>query len=441
MILPDYYTVPNQLKPFFHVPNPTKHKMLRLDKPAHFYPDTIFLGSGDTYPPGAAYWSVLRGFRKLEITKPKSLAKKSTSIKLREEQRPIFEKCKQARAGIVEFKTGGGKSVITCALAEAWGGKTLIVAHSMDNVTYFQDQFKKFLGWDVGVYYSKEKVIKDVTVTTFNTAVKYNSVFREFGFDNLVIDEADEFFTDARRKFVTEFPCARKYGFTGTIKTKPDEYMRKDEVPALLRFWGLHIVGVSDDTKDPLEGVYWTRRETDYVDEFGFPVSPQKQWALFRKMMDADIERKKEQLTFVSNNHDHDKDYTLVLLDRVEDVEKYAEAFQKKHNIDRVYKMHGSLKKRDREESIEKFSADGGIFFAQYKTAGRGLDMPKCSKLFIMFPIKGENTVRQMVGRIIRWLPEKKSYVYDWCDSCIEFQWKKRQKIYQKFFNLEPELI
>lgn len=441
MILPDLKFCHPRLKPFFSVPNPVKRKMIALQKMAHFYPDEIFLGKGELLPPGLPYWSVVRGFGQVESTRPHPLLKKNTTIELRKEQIPVFEACRDNRAGLAEFKTGAGKSVIACALADCWGGKTLIIAHSVDNVAYFREQFKKFLDREVGTYYGARKKMMDITITTFATAAIHINKFREYGFDNLIVDEADIFFTEKKRDLITAFPCARKWAFTGTIKTAPDEYMSRGEVPALRRYWGLHVVGISDKKKDPLRGIFWTHRENSYVGEFGFPINPSSQWTLFRKSLDEDEERKKDQAKYIINNHDFKKDHTLVLFDRVADVDKFFEDFQKKYPDQRFYRMHGKVNKKERSENLIAFDSGGGILFAQYKTAGRGLDLPKCSKLFVLFPIKGENTLRQMVGRVVRWLPGKESYIYDWCDSALDFQWKKRNKIYKRHFLITPTRI
>ena len=427
-------------KEFFTAPNPKYYQLIKLDKKPWNTPKAEYLGTSRNYPPGYGYWyKVYNGVKNSQLPDiPKK--QKEILIDLYPNQKEVFDKIKNVRAALVDFKTGSGKTVIITALTEFWEEKTLILAHSKDNVEYFYDTFDKFTWKKIGRYYSAKKELKDITVTTFHTAIAYPELFYNHGFKNLIIDEADICFTKRRRDFVTDFPCLRRIGFTGTTKTKYDGLSASfDEIPSLQRYYGLHIEGVSEESKNPIKYCFYRTRETQYTDEFGIEI-PAKDWINFKKLLDEDVERKREQADYIKQNYSRNGDYILALFDRVDDVEKFYNHF-KKNGYDRIYKMHGKISKKEREENKKLFLQNGGIYFAQYVTAGRGLDLPECNKLFILFPSKNENTVRQMVGRIIRWLPEKESTIYDWIDSSLLFQGKSRIKIYKKFFNLNPEEI
>ena len=432
-----------QLQDLYNVPNPFYHKALRRDVYTGYMKQEIFLGANKQgiLPPGAAFFhkkftgKLMPGLPVFDKMCAECIL---YPFELRPEQKPIFLSCLNKRCGLVEFTTGGGKTVIMTLLTHVWNKKTLIVAHSMDNVKYFANTFEKFLNKKVGMYYSKVKDLQNITITTFATFSKNSAMFKDFGFDVLLVDEADAYFSEKARNAVTTFQAERTFGFTGTIKTEPDEYMKKADTPCLARFYGAHIIGVSDKKKNVLKDIFYKERETEYFDEDGIPVVP-KEWVLYRKFLDDDDQRKADQIDYIIKNHDHKKDHTLVLLDRVTDVDRFAETFRKTVKLDRIYKMHGKIKKQEREEAITLFCKKGGILFAQYKTAGRGLDLPECNKLFTLFPIKGENTLRQMVGRVVRFIEGKESFVYDWVDSSLKFQWRERKAVYRKFFNINPK--
>lgn len=433
--------VDNRASSLFTVTNPEKIKLKLLGKFYKYLPSDVFLGVGDLLPPGAAYYHYLVTGRPIGL--PKLInARENTSIELKLNQIPVVNDCKNIRCGLVEFKTGGGKSVIIAALHQIWGGKTLIVVHSLDMVSQFKETFKKFLTIDPGAYYTFEKNLLNVTITTFNSATSKQEIFEEYGFDNLIIDEADEFFTKKRREFVCTFKAIRKFGFTGTIRTKFDEHLKSNkDLPCLVRFYGKHITGIENKDNNPLSSINFRVGTTScYTTNIvGESVKIKiGDWLLFREKLDTDIGRKREQAKYILENH-NESDSTLVLFDRIADVDAFHELLLKYHK--KVFKTYGETKKTIRERDKRKFNDYGGIMIAHTKVTGRGWDCPNCNKVFILFPLKGESVLRQIVGRIVRWTPGKKSHVYDWVDQSLYNQFKKRYNTYVEFFKLIPKQI
>ncbi len=431
-------TTPEVLK-LMKVPNKDWHDRQRRGLNNAWLKPEAFIGHGDLLPPGAWYFHQVQTKREMPLLFSLPSPSGKMTIELRENQVEVFEQIRNIRSALVDFKTGSGKTILAVALAQLWDTKTLVLVHSVDNVKYFKDTFKNFAGIDAGAWYGGEKRLAKVTITTHTTARQQRKMFAEYGFENLIIDEADIFFTEKAREVVCSLPCSRKIAFTGTIKTDADEYFRVGElkIPSLVRFYGKHIRGKADETKNPIRGVFYAERETYYEDEFGFPIIA-KDWALFRKTMDEDSQRFEDQMDYLANNFTKD-DHALVLFDRVADVER-AKIFLNNY-YEKTYMLHGSVKKQERIDNIDNFKKTGGIMVAQYKTAGRGLDLPACNKLFLLFPSRKETAIQQMVGRIIRWLPKKESFVYDWRDSCLESQWASRKKTYITKFNYEPKKI
>ncbi len=439
MRLPKKSDTTKAVEALLTVPNPEWHKRQRQQKPNQWLSKNIFLGVGELMPPGTWFWHQIQTKNTMPNLFSLPSAKGKLTVSLRENQIEPFEQVKNIRSALVDFRTGSGKTVIAAALTQYWGTKTLILAHSVDNVKYFKDTLKEFCDIDCGAWYGGEKVLKDVTITTHATAKKQRKMFADYGFENLIVDEADIFFTEKARDFLCRMPCSRKIAFTGTIQTDPDDFFLAGElkIPSLVRFYGKHIRGKAEENKNPIRGVFYASSETEYLDRHGFPIIA-KDWILYREQLDNDEERFENQLDYLFTNTEPG-DHSLVLFDRVEQVEK-AQEFLKNY-YKNVYMLHGSVKKQLRIDSIDNFKKTGGIMVAQYKTAGRGLDLPACNKLFTFFPVTKESTLQQMVGRVIRWMPNKKSYVYDWKDSSLKTQWKKRKKTYITKFNYEPKKI
>lgn len=418
------------------VPNPRYHIAARLDKSTRFLDERETLNTGNFYPFGALY---LDGY-----SERLPIVKEDTSIILRPLQRAPFDALKHEKGALLYAKTGSGKTVMTTALYDVWRGNMLVVVHSLDNVKYFRDTFKKFIDVDAGMVCSGSNTIRPVTITTFNTFRARHEEFANHvhadgtvGFDHLMIDEADAFFTKKAREAINRFPAIRKFAFTGTKKTEYDEFRPKGSLETLPLFYGRLIEAEEDASKDPLEGVFFRSYTNDYfeiVEGKKLYIVP-FEWAEFRKHLDEDIERKRAQWEYVMQNTDA-REHTLVLFDRIADVEAFYQKAQKAGI--KSFKNHGSLKKKERETTLAAFYEEGGYCFAQYKTMGRGYDNDRLSKCFMLFPTKGENNIRQIVGRVVRWLEGKRSFMYLWNDSALRKQHRAHIDVFQEFFSKTP---
>ena len=147
------------------------------------------------------------------------------------------------------------------------------------------------------------------------------------------------------------------------------------------------------------------------------------------------IPRQEQNITTTLKHLSCISNYSLSLFDRVEDVDNFYRAFKKRGYT--VYKSTGEMNKKDREEHLEGFKKTGGYLIGVSSTLNRGYDEVKLSKAFILYPVKGENSVRQIVGRIIRTYKDKNSYLYLWSDSSLSFQLKAQKKIIKQFFNID----
>jgi len=352
-------------------------------------------------------------------------APNETTVSLYPDQQIVFDEIKNYTTGLLEAMTGAGKTVISIALHQAWGGRTLIVCHSLVMAKQFAGEFNKFIGVKPTFYCNgKKDLTGEVVVTTMTSFRKEYESF--IGFDNLIIDEADLAITDKMIKAIVLFKAVRKHGFTGTIKCAYDD-CNKSYAPVLAEFWGAHVVHYSDKAV-PLKAVYSHEYKKTYEGKF-----PHKDWQKFREALDDDVDRKKAQLAYVLENTDLGG-YTLCLWDRVADVESFYRAFKKRGYT--VYMSTGEMNKTDREEHLADFKKTGGYLLGVSSTLNRGYDNTLLTKVFVMHPIKGENPLRQTIGRILRHFEGKESFLYLWSDSMLLFQFEQQKKIIKKYFNL-----
>jgi superfamily II DNA or RNA helicase len=354
-----------------------------------------------------------------------------TTVSLYPKQREVFDDVVGRSSALVYARTAFGKTVVIAALTQAWKGSTLILSHSKENVAYIKETIEKFTGLECGVYYSLKKDIKPITVTTFSSfRQKYGTDLK--GFKNLIVDEADTFFADKARHVTCKYPAKRKFGFTGTIRTLFD----LDNDPTTLEAFYGYLHTVEADIEDtPLEKVFFRKYNKVYKDEDNVMVHPSN-WHEFKELLDNDIDRKRAMLSYIQEESDG---FALVLFDRVKDVLAFYHS-SKKRGI-KCFMSYGSQSNKERTEHMEAFRKEGGILYSQYKTVGRGWNMTNLDKVFILFPMKGESTVRQIFGRVLRVFSNKKSYVYLFADSSLAFQLKKQKATILEFFNINVEEI
>lgn len=350
----------------------------------------------------------------------------NTTITLYPEQELVYEEMKNYTCGLLEAQTGAGKTVISIALHQAWGGRTLVVCHNLVLAKQFAEEFNKFIGLKPTFFCDgKHDQTGEVVVTTLTSFRKEYMNF--VGFDNLIIDESDLALTDKMVKAIILFKSTRKWAFTGTTKSAYDD-CNKQYAPVLAEFWGAHVVHRSAK-QHPLKAVYSFEYKKVYEGKF-----PHKDWQKFREALDEDIERKKAQIDYILNNTDS-FGYTLCLWDRVADVEAFYRAFQKRGHS--VYMSTGEMNKTDRDQHLADFKKTGGYLLGVSSILNRGYDNTLLTKAFVLHPIKGENPLRQTIGRVLRHFEGKESFLYLWSDSMLEFQFKQQKQIIKKYFNIE----
>ncbi|NPA04489.1 MAG: DEAD/DEAH box helicase [Crenarchaeota archaeon] len=114
------------------------------------------------------------------------------SFRLRDYQEEALRKWLEADGrGVVALPTGSGKTFIGLAAIARLRAPTLVVVYTREQLNQWREKIIKYLGvpaYRVGVYYSEEKRISDITITTYQTAYRY--VDKLGGrFSLLVVDE------------------------------------------------------------------------------------------------------------------------------------------------------------------------------------------------------------------------------------------------------------
>ena len=337
-----------------------------------------------------AQWNIFPNWAKL-FTNQKYLRTNERSIdfefywELRPYQIEALMHVEEYQCGLIEAATGSWKSLVAIWLINFFKVTTLIVCPTKKLVSEMVDKFKKFTNYEPWTYYSDWKNIKDITITTHASFVKDMGSQRLLTkFCLVIVDEADE---KSSEKFIQSLcvsDCDILVGMSGT-PSRQDLNLEDMEL-----VFGPHVK-IGDYQMLPTEithNIYaWPEEEADEVNYTNWHT--QRESILANKnRFKAVVEKIKE---FKESNH-----LCLLLLDRIEEVERFSESFPEAL----VITWHTKIK--DDEAWIKVLEKSWWLIIGSIKKMYRGVDIPSCDCVIIASPIRFENTVIQSIWRALR---------------------------------------
>ncbi|RLG87394.1 MAG: ATP-dependent helicase [Thermoprotei archaeon] len=121
--------------------------------------------------------------------------------------------------GVIALPTGSGKTIIAIAALTMLGVRTLIVAFTKEQMFQWVDQIAKFTDiprTSIGLFYSGDKRIAPVTVTTYQSAYRYIDKLSPY-FSFLVIDEVHHLPADKFRYIAMNAVAPMRMGLSATV--------------------------------------------------------------------------------------------------------------------------------------------------------------------------------------------------------------------------------
>jgi len=138
---------------------------------------------------------------------------------LRDYQREAIEKWKENNNnGVIALPTGAGKTIIGITALSEIKKPTLIVTFTTEQMIQWRDKIIEFTdinNEDIGLFYSEEKEIKSITITTYQTAFRH---MKELGdkFDLLIIDEVHHLPAEKFKQIALNSIASKRLGLSAT---------------------------------------------------------------------------------------------------------------------------------------------------------------------------------------------------------------------------------
>ncbi|MEM1623256.1 MAG: DEAD/DEAH box helicase [Sulfolobales archaeon] len=153
------------------------------------------------------------------LTRMELGARISLKVTLRDYQREAIDRwVKNGHRGVVALPTGSGKTLVAIAAIAETGERALVVVVTKDHVKQWYEEFLKATDVPpemIGFYYSEEKRLAPITITTYQSASRYISrLAPHFGL--LVIDEVHHLPAEKFKTIALGSPAPKRLGLSAT---------------------------------------------------------------------------------------------------------------------------------------------------------------------------------------------------------------------------------
>lgn len=314
-------------------------------------------------------------------------------------------------SGIINMKTGRGKTHVMSDIARHLPGKVLILCHNELNARWVKEHFKKFHDKDDCeiILGGKTRPTGDVAITTHKTFTLYPELFTDY--EVILYDEMHKNISDAMiRALCTQQQCKALYGFSGTPYR--DDLHKQD----LEKIFGREIVIKEFDTPE----TRYNMLPKLYVENY---ITPKYKYIDYNELrncaMTDEVRTNLQMETLIKYVNKFERKCSLVFTDRVDEAETFEKKLRENPSIS-VVLIHGGINTQEALEKLAEAKRIGKpiVIVGTIQKVGTGTDIPMVDAVFFFSPTKFNGTVVQAIWRGLR-LSENKNDVIlvDWHDN------------------------
>lgn len=358
-----------------------------------------------------------------------SISNLKCPIELYDYQEPAVDYMVKAKGGILVSPCGSGKTTMGIEIIHRLGKRFLWVCHTKDLLKQAYSDFRNlYPNIDIGLTTEgKVDFGKDGTISTVQTLSKIDPKLYENEFDVVVVDECAHAVstpTDMKRfgTVLGNIKARYKYGLTATPSR-------------------------SDSLIESMYSLIGCARNGEFKPTYKIDKKDVKTIVAEHKMIPLDTQIGYEDdvydidgtikymslIDFLSNNEERDEKILdniekcckegrkqVVLCLRVEHVEKMCYALNNR-GINAVM-VSGKTKSKIRESVLLLETEKWDVLVATYALLKEGINIKTLDTLHLTVPQKDKAMIVQCVGRIERYVENKKQpIVYDYVDENIPY--------------------
>lgn len=349
---------------------------------------------------------------------------------LRADQRKAVNVMLQHATGVLHAPTAFGKTVAAIGIIVERKVNTLILVHSKELVTQWQERLKTFIqGVEIGVIHGgKRKPSGDIDVATYQSLLskKDNTVRPEtFQYGQIIVDECHHLSAPRYELLLSEIKPRYVLGLTATPQRQDGHQ------PLIFMQAGpLRHKAVSPKEQQFSQEVVCCRLNHMPPQELLNPDVRPHIADLFRWLIDNPERNQRitsDVLAALKKNR-----HILVLTERRAHADTLKLLLENKGIHSAV--LTGGMKAREKRDSKALLST-AKVVIATGKYVGEGFDLPRLDTLFLALPISWKGTLAQYAGRIHRAVQGKTEvHIYDYIDTghpMLERMFHRRSKGYK----------
>ncbi|BBG26628.1 DEAD/DEAH box helicase [Sulfuracidifex tepidarius] len=351
--------------------------------------------------------------------------------------------------GVISLPTGSGKTVIGVAAVAEAKVPTLVVSFTKEQLLQWKDAMLNFSTVrDVGLFYSKEKRIEDVTITTYQTAFRHiKEIWNKFGL--LIIDEAHHLPADKFRIIAENCLTQYKLGLSATPYREDGRHeflfsmmggvVYSKEASELIAKGYLapyELIQVKVDLTPLEKKKYFEllkrfrtfskgRSVMDLIKNVkkGDPnaVNAMKIYSELKKVVNLSENKLKKVQEIIEENRDKK---ILVFTQYVDQAERIA------RNCNASL-LTGKTPHKEREDTIKNFKSSPSGVLVLTTVGDEGLDIPDANVGIIVAGTSSRRQFIQRLGRLLRSSEGKKALLYEVIvkGTSEEYQSRKRKSV------------
>ncbi len=356
--------------------------------------------------------------------------------------------------GVIALPTGAGKTVIAVAAISELSVPTLIIVYTKEQVLQWARFLKDFSDANtlIALYYSEEKRLGPITITTYQTAFRKIDLFYDkFAF--LVIDEVHHLPADKFKRIATLMAAPYRLGLSATVeredgkheelfplmggivyKTEPGELAKKGYLaPYIIRTIRVEL--------PPEKKKEYIELRKKFIRLSGGRTFNELLEAI-KKGDPSAIEAIKihaKMRSLIQNNEEKLKVAKNIIENEIKNNSKIIVFTQYKDQAERIARevkgllLHGDLSASRRKAVLETFKRSSSGILVVTTVGDEGLDIPDANVGVFLSGTGSRRQFIQRLGRLLRPRPGKQAILYEIVTAGSSEEYQSRKRKYLRF--------
>ncbi|EWG07080.1 MAG: nucleotide excision repair helicase, Xpb1 [Candidatus Aramenus sulfurataquae] len=380
------------------------------------------------------------GFKEFEL---------ELNVNLRDYQQEAINKWKKNDfKGVIALPTGAGKTVVGIKAIEEVKRPTLIVTFTREQMLQWRDTLIRFSAKrpELGLFYSAEKTIKPITISTYQTAFRHIAELSD-KFELVVIDEVHHLPAEKFKEIALGLIAEMRLGLSATPYRDDGKHVELFKLMGGVIYYRSVDELIGRGYLSPYEivqiKVYLTpeerKRYFELLKKFNALAKGRKVSELVKMAKDGDekaIEALKlhneikkivgfaqNKMAKIKEILEKEKGKVLIFTQYVEQAEEIAKAFN-------GLLITGKMSKAEREKVLKAFKFMKSGILVLTTVGDEGLDIPDANVGIIVTGTGSRRQFIQRLGRLLRPYEGKKALLYEILvrGTPEEYQAKRRKE-------------